>query len=161
LEDGGEVTIINGLINPFYFFYLVIIGDVLNKLFVMCLALFALLFIFGCTSSQNVSVVDANSVNVEVRLIDFSGVLVLGKNINSNLGVNAFDLMKSNFDVNYIDYPTGPFVTNVNNLDFNKDYYLALYVDGNYADKGINGYTINKNMLIEWKVESLSAFGLS
>ena len=129
--------------------------------FVVAVLLLVALLAFGCTSPPVVPSADSNSLVVEVKLIDSSGALVLDKNIKSDLGINAFDIMKDNFDINYVSYAIGPFINSIQGLDFNSDYYLALYVDGNMADKGINGYTIEKDMLIEWKVISINSYGLS
>lgn len=132
-----------------------------TKFVALAALLFAALLVFGCTSTQVIPVVDGNLMNVEVKLIDSSGALVQDKNISALQNDNVFDLMKNNFDINYTSYAIGPFINSIKGLDFNSDYYLSLYVDGNMADKGINSYTVEKDMLIEWKVMSIASFGLS
>jgi len=64
-------------------------------------------------------------------------------------------------EVSYEDYGSmGTFVKGINGIVPEQGYYLALYVDSVYASKGISSYSIEKDTLIEWKIEKIESYGL-
>ena len=61
--------------------------------------------------------------------------------------------MKKNLNVEYTQYSFGPLITEIEGAKPEGADYWALYADGNYAEKGINDYKIEKDILFEWKLE--------
>lgn len=73
-------------------------------------------------------------------------------------GENAFELMQKTMAVEFQNTSIGPFITSINGKKAGSDEYWALYVNGEYAQKGINQYTIEGDTMIEWKLEKVSGF---
>ena len=63
--------------------------------------------------------------------------------------------MKNNVKVEYDSYSFGVFVKSIDGASPPNKYYFALFVNGAYANKGISGYTISNDTVIEWKVQKI------
>ena len=77
-------------------------------------------------------------------------------------GRNAFEVMEEKVPVTYTKFiGVGLFIESIGNVSPSQGEYLALYINGEYAPKGIDRYTITRDLNITWKVEAISASPLS
>ncbi len=111
----------------------------------------------GCTSQENSS---AEIVNVFIR-VDYLGQDLVNETIEVAQGSSGLDAMKKVTEVQYQDSAYGAFVQGIGGVESDDSYYWALYVNGNYADKAIDGYEMDEGTEILWKFEELQAFPLS
>lgn len=99
------------------------------------------------------------TVKCHFEIIQRSGSINY-KDLDVEKGANAFELMKKNFVLDYDEYPMGVFVKSIDNYKPEEDEYWALYVNGEYAEKGISQYIINEDINITWKIEKINySFG--
>lgn len=128
-----------------------------KNVFVLALALLALLAIAGCTEPA----VTGENAAVQLRVYNANGEIIFDGAQDFEKGTNAFEAMKGMVSVEYEEFDFGAMVTGIEGNSAPEGYYLALHVNGEYASKGITDYTIEEDMLIEWKMEKLEDFGLS
>jgi len=127
-----------------------------------------ILLLSGCTQTlqeqnrtENPFQEQEKTVTFTLKLFDREGQLVLDKSLEVEPGKNAFEAMHDLVEVSYEDYGSmGTFVKGINGIVPEQGYYLALYVDSVYASKGISSYSIEKDTLIEWKIEKIESYGL-
>ena len=124
--------------------------------FVLVFGISLLLLAAGCTQ---VAEEKQGKAALSVKYFDKDGALVLDKSFEAEKGKNAFEAMSENIEVDYEMYETGAFVKGIAGVKTPEGYYLALYVNGEYASKGISDYTIDEDMSIEWKTKSIESFG--
>ncbi len=123
----------------------------------------ASLLISGCISQTNNNAGQQNAggtIPQEKVTVVFSvkgNQTFLQKTIEAEKGINAFEQMKGIMDVNYTMYSFGPMITGINGETAPQNSYWALYIDGNYSMTGINQVILDKNMLIEWRIEQIQA----
>ncbi len=132
-----------------------------NKKFVLVLAVLALFaVIFGCTSFQPAVLDSQNLVNVSISVIDDTNTLIFSEARDFNVGTNAFDVMKSLVGENmkYKEYDFGVMVSSIYGVDAPSTHYWALYVDNNYASKGIADYIVDSPVKFEWRLEKIEPF---
>ena len=85
--------------------------------------------------------------------------LILNRTINVATGTNAFDAMKKVAEVGSQDFgEMGMMVESIEGTAAGENEFWALYVDGEMAMTGINGITLEKDTLIEWKLEGIEAY---
>lgn len=111
----------------------------------------------GCiqTTEQNPN----EKVTLTVGCSDVEGTLLFQQPLEVEKGANAFDAVKENFSVEFEMYEMGPFVKGIGACSPSEGEYLALYVNGEYASQGISFYTVQEDMEIQWKIESIESFG--
>ncbi len=80
--------------------------------------------------------------------------------IETEIGSNAFNAIKENVDIEFDEFDFGVMVNSIAGTPAPEGHYLGLYINGEYASKGIADYTVEENMLIEWKTEKIEDFGL-
>ena len=127
----------------------------------------ALLLLFsGCTQTlqeQNntESPTQEQTVTLTLKLFNADEQLILDESLEVEPGTNAFEAMQEIAEVEYEDYGSmGAFVEGINGLRPGQGHYLALYVNGAYANKGISSHSIEKDTLIEWKIEKIESYGM-
>ncbi len=70
----------------------------------------------------------------------------------------AEKLITSSAQVETKDYGSaGKFVTSINGLEANEQYYWAFYLNGKYAEKGISQTTLAKGDTIKFVYEAITA----
>jgi len=112
----------------------------------------ASILVLGCTSqNQTNNTGEKFKVNFEITANDKTSKV----SVFAEQGSNAFEVMKANLKADYKDSAMGPFITGINNIKADSEHYWALYVDGNYAQKGISQYSIEKEVTIAWKLEKI------
>ncbi|MFH1255660.1 MAG: DUF4430 domain-containing protein [Candidatus Diapherotrites archaeon] len=118
------------------------------------------LLMSGCTSSGNDATI-GGTINVKIKIIDAEGKALVDKTIPMDKSADGFSALKAATTVTYQDTAYGPFITGIAGVDAGNDNYWALYVNGEYADKGVNQYKLEEDTTIEWKLEKvdLSQFG--
>jgi hypothetical protein len=134
---------------------------VFNKKFALVLAVLALFgVIFGCVSSQPQVLDSQNLFNVSISVIDDTNAVIFSESRDFNAGTNAFDAMKSLIgeNMNYQKYDFGVMVSSIYGVDAPSTHYWALYVDNNYASKGIADYIIDNPVKFEWRLEKIVAY---
>lgn len=127
-----------------------------------------ILLLSGCTQTlqeqnrtENPSQEQEETVTFTLKLFDRERQLILDKSSEVEPGKNAFEAIEEIAEVDYEDYGSiGAFVKGINGIRPEQGYYLALYVDSVYASKGISSYSIEKDTLIEWKIEKIESFGM-
>ena len=123
-----------------------------SKFLALAVLMMASILVLGCTSqNQNNASGEKVKVNFEVSYNEKTDKL----SVFAEKGSNAFEIMKANLQVDFKDSAIGPFITGINNINADTEHYWALYIDGNYAQKGINQYTIEKETIIAWKLEKI------
>ncbi len=128
-----------------------------------------ILLLSGCTQTLQEQTIIENplqeqeweeTVTFTLRLFDKEEQLIFDKSYEIEPGTNAFEAMQEIVEVDYDDYGSlGAFVKGINRIEPEQGYYLALYVDSVYANKGISSHSIEKDTLIEWKIEKNESFG--
>ena len=127
--------------------------------------LLAGLILSGCISQENsatgMATLTAGSnekVSFGLRVVNAEGEAVLQRYTVVEKGVNAFEAMKKLVPVEYTESTYGAFIKSINGLSPDAEHYWALYVNGEYADKGISSYSVDEAFEVEWRMESLSDF---
>jgi hypothetical protein len=133
--------------------------EVKNKAFFAAVLLLLLVAASGCVQTAG-NQGQAEKATVSLKYTDKDGATILEKSFLADKGTNAFEALKANVAVDYDTFAAGAFVKGIAGVAAPEGYYLALYVDGEYAQKGISDYTIEKDTAIEWKTESLESFGM-
>jgi len=131
-----------------------------KKLFLGVILLTVFFVCLGCTSTANFAMVDSSPVQVSMFVFDDTNKLMFSEVNDFNAGSSAFDVVKELLGGNleYQEYSFGVMITSIYGVDASSEDYWALYVDGNYASKGISDYVVNNPTLIEWRLEKISAF---
>lgn len=101
---------------------------------------------------------ETGTVLVSFKYLGINGQSIAENSLSVPKGQNAWNVMKEIWDVEYEDYAMGPFIKSIEGTSPPEGYYLALYVNGAYADKGIAAYPIDNTLLIEWKTEKIESF---
>ena len=132
-----------------------------KEFFAIILAGLLLLAASGCVQAtqEQEAGQQAETFNLSVKYFDESGAVVLDETISVEAGANAFEAMRENIEVDYEMSSYGAFVKGLGGVATPDNHYLALYVNGEYASKGIGDYTVDEDMLLEWKAESIESFG--
>lgn len=112
---------------------------------------------WGATETVNLSV---KYLDVEGNFVtDEAGETLLDETIEVAKGTNAFEALKTNFDVMYDEFELGAFIKGFNGTEVKEGYYLAMYVNGEYAMKGISDYVLEEDISFEFKIEAVEDFG--
>jgi len=126
------------------------------KAIILVSFVFILLLTSGCV--QQTQKQASEKATVSLKYTDAKGTTILEKSFKVAKGTNAFDAIKENVALGYKMYNAGAFVESIGGIKPPKGYYLALYINGKYADKGISSQVIEKDTIIEWKTESIESF---
>lgn len=129
-----------------------------TKTVFLVLGIVLLFLLVGCTQTTPPET-NSEKITVYFSYVDNTGATILEKSFEAEKSSNAFDVMKENIILEFEEYSFGALVTSVEGIAPPEGYYLALYVNGAYAEKGISDYTLEENTIIEWKMESLDSFG--
>ena len=87
------------------------------------------------------------SVNVSIQV--FSKELILSK------GINALNALQELERIEIEKTHVGSFVKGIEGIKSRGNNYLKLYINGEEASKGIEEYTLNKDTLIQLKLEEI------
>jgi|GEM_PF-1647881 len=72
-------------------------------------------------------------------------------------GLVALELLEDSAAIETKDFGTaGKFVTSINGLSGNNEYYWAFYLNSEYAEQGISQTTLNKGDVINFVYEAVS-----
>ena len=131
----------------------------MKKIIILLLALLVLVSL-GCTQTTPAQTSEAPSemqVALTINVFDGSGENIFTKNQNVLEGTNAFEAMKTIMgdDLEFEMYSFGPFVKKIVGVEPSTTSYWALYVNGEFASKGISDYVIDADTLIEWKLDEI------
>jgi len=110
------------------------------------------------TFITNNYVIDENKPLVlydfSLKAIDLNGIIVVDKEKSFAEGTQALTAMEDMTNIEYSKFVYGVMILSINGVKPGDRQYWALYVDGNYSDIGISDIVINKNRVIEWRMES-------
>jgi hypothetical protein len=70
-------------------------------------------------------------------------------------GQTPFSLLIDKRDVEYDQYEAGVFVTAINDLSANDNYYWAFYVNGQYAQKAADQVQLESGDQVKWVYEQI------
>lgn len=74
-------------------------------------------------------------------------------------GTNAFDAMQEIADVEFQDFGAmGVMVEAINGVKPEQNEFWKLFVNGEESMSGISGITIEEDIAIEWKIESIESY---
>ena len=132
-----------------------------SKLLVLASLILASILVSGCTSQSQTDGANASAEKVKISFEITANGSTESKIVEAGKGSNAFEVMKANFQLEYNETAYGAFIQSINGINAGNDEYWALYVNGAYADKGINQYTLEKDTKIEWKIEKVDLSGFS
>lgn len=114
------------------------------------------------TTAENSGEV-AEAKVVKFQLVDKEGNTVIDTTFDHEDGKTIFEEMVANLKVDYTDSAYGPMIEGIYLLNDNSvgvkavwaetATYLALYVDGEYSNVGIDGVEYHDGIVIKW-VES-------
>ncbi|MCR4369410.1 MAG: DUF4430 domain-containing protein [archaeon] len=91
-----------------------------------------------------------------VKGIDAKGQLLFEAPVIAQPNEGVFDaLKKSGVPIEYDDTAYGPFVTGIGSIKAGEGEYLALYVDGEYAQTGIADIKPERDMRVEFRIEKI------
>jgi hypothetical protein len=97
-------------------------------------------------------------VSATIKVYDKAGDTIVAAKRQVPKHSNAFDVMRQTVEVEFTTYAgLGPFVTAIAGVVPPAGQYWALYVDGTYSQLGIGNITIDKDILIEWKLSDLQS----
>jgi len=130
--------------------------------FLLVSATIALLFLSGCPQSglstlQQPAEEKSKTVTV-IFIADARGDTVLNLEVETEQGTNLFEILKEKADIGYQEFELGAFIDEIGGVKPGVNEYWALYVNDEYAEKGISDYTAEDGMIIEWKIESFEDF---
>ena len=130
---------------------------------ILALILCALLIVSVFAACGNKA--DGKSGDVKFQLVDKEGNTVIDTKFYHEDGKAIFDEMVANFKVDYSTSTYGPMIEGIYLLNDNSvgvkavwaetGTYLALYVDDQYSNVGIDGVEYHDGIAIKW-VESAS-----
>lgn len=110
----------------------------------------ALVLTSGCIrQSEGSGSATAGKANFQL-LIEANGKET-SQSIDVNRGTNALEAMKMLADVNYSTSAFGAFVTSINGTPNTADSYWLFWIDGNFAEKAIDAYAINRDTVVIWR----------
>lgn len=70
-------------------------------------------------------------------------------------GINAFDLLQQNAEINYKMYDFGLMVNDINGIASSDEYFWALYVNGAKSQKGADQTFLKIGDEMEWRYEEI------
>lgn len=115
---------------------------------------FLLLFFSGCAQQQFTLERGNQSVDFSIKVIANNETIV-DKLVAVEKGKNALQAMKDSVEVKTQQSGFGEFVTGIAGVQADTQHYWALYVDGKYAEKGIDQYTLDEGTAVEWRLEEI------
>lgn len=129
-----------------------------NAVFLGLLVFFLLAGCIQQQQSQNAPPApETQTVALSLKYTDENGAVLLEKNISVAKETNAFDAIKENIPLDFETTSLGPFIKSIGGVAPSSGYYLALYVNGQYADRGIAGYVLSEDTSMEWKTEKIQS----
>lgn len=126
-----------------------------------------LLLTCGCTtekqnnSNENDLEYTGSELDKELEAVEVTFIAVFEngashtKKIEVAQGTNALDAMKEALLVKTNSTAMGEYVTKISGHPAPENAYWKLEVNGEYADKGIGGYTIEKPVEFRWSIEEI------
>ncbi len=124
------------------------------------------LLLSGCLNQTQTidSQKNLSQVSVQVQIIGKDNVVSFSKQISVQSGTNALTALKTISDLNIEskEYAgMGTFVTAINGVAGDSEYFWALYVNDKFADKAIDKYVLDADTKISWKLEKIDYGKLS
>lgn len=131
----------------------------LNKSFFLALFLLSALAAGCVQNSPRQSALENAAVSLKYFGSDGNGLFE--KTFEVQKGTNALEAMQQNVQTEVQTFSFGVMMQSINGVAPQEGYYLALYMNGQYAEKGIQEYQINEDTSIEWKTEKIEYFPLN
>ncbi|MDD5163126.1 MAG: DUF4430 domain-containing protein [Candidatus ainarchaeum sp.] len=127
-----------------------------SKLFPLAGILLLALLLLGCTSTGQTSLITAEKQVATIKAIDSEGKEIVNRTISIEKGKNALEAFRQVAGVEAKTYVgMGSLVTSINGITPDSEHYWGLYINGEFADKSIDAYTIDKDITIEMKMEKI------
>lgn len=135
------------------------------------LSVFTMLLAAGCTqqtAQQNEYAPQTKSeepggasdtIQFKFRAIDSEGTAAIEKEITAQKGQSLFEALsevENGISFGYREYAYGTFITAIGKVVPGQGEYLAIYVDGKYAEKGVADTIPEEGSTIEFRVEKIS-----
>ncbi len=85
-----------------------------------------------------------------------SGVQTIEKRSGAGAGTNLFDAMRAaDVPMKYSEYSFGKMITSVGIIGPAEGEYLAIYVNGNYSEKGASDIVPAEGDMVEFRMEKI------
>lgn len=91
----------------------------------------------------------------EWRALDLDGNEIASESLVVEKGLPALEAMRKSARIESKSFVAGEFVESINNVQAGPGQYWALYVNQQYADKGIGLYGVDSNQTMEWRLEKI------
>lgn len=126
-------------------------------------AFFVLFVLLGCTQQQaqiqqTENTQASGAVSVAFTVIA-DGENVVEKTLEVAKGTSALDALKQATEVGEKEFEFGAFVTSIAGIDAGQSNYWAFYVDGQYAEKGLDQYFLEKDSSVRLVLEKIQSLG--
>ncbi len=129
------------------------------KLFLLLIGLLAVWLVFSAFVPPEFKPVPGEDSALITFTATAGGEVILNKTIEVDTGINAFEAMNDVAEVGSQDFgEMGVMVESINGVTPGENEFWALYVNGEMAVTGINGITLEKDTLIEWKLEGIEDY---
>lgn len=109
----------------------------------------ALVLTSGCIRQSDSSAINLEKVNFQL-IIEANGEEA-SQSIDVAKGTNAFEAMKMLADVNYSTSAFGVFINSINGISNTADTYWLFWIDGKFAEKAIDAYSVEKDTVVIWR----------
>ncbi|MEW6295337.1 MAG: DUF4430 domain-containing protein [Candidatus Diapherotrites archaeon] len=118
----------------------------------------ASVLLLGCTSQSNSAPATAKELVKATFILEKADGSTETKTIEVEKGSNAFDAMKKVFSVQAKKSSFGEFIESIEGIKPDAEHFWALYVDGKFATKAIDAYTLDKDTEIKWSYKNVSEY---
>jgi len=124
-----------------------------KKIFLATLFIFIAFTVSACSNQQEE--IKDNLFNIEVKVYDKDENIVYERKTTTTFEIllealeNIDDLILETEDSQF-----GAFITSINGIIQEGNYFWNYYVNGDYATLGVSSYKINNNDIFEFRLEA-------
>ena len=124
----------------------------------MIIAIAMLALLSGCAQEQQQAPANAVPVAVELQVYtEASDELLYEKQFTAWRGESLFDTMRRNgVPFEYEEFSFGVMVTGIGGQTPGPNQYIAIYVDGDYSDRGVKDITLEKGASVDFRIEGIA-----
>ena len=125
----------------------------MKKIFLATLFIFIAFTVSACSNQQEE--IKDNLFNIEVKVYDKDENIVYERKTTTTFEIllealeNIDDLILETEDSQF-----GAFITSINGIIQEGNYFWNYYVNGDYATLGVSSYKINNNDIFEFRLEA-------
>lgn len=125
-----------------------------SKYLLLVIGLIALVLVSGCTTQISETELQ-EPILVEVTVMLADGTELVNEDVMVEEGETAYDALTKLVTVEAEEYSIGKFITTIEGVNPEADEYWAFYIDGEYAQVGPDGFAIEDEVELLFKIEKL------